>query len=85
MWHTFTSSHTLWTTTKTWLGVARSATCFTTQERARLDAIYCGWSTALAGCVFGFSVGFMIQSADRNFLISIWTKMLTKKKYLGVT
>jgi hypothetical protein len=73
---TFTSSHTLWTTTKTFVAAMASATCFTTSEKAWLSAIYNGWSTPVAGVVFGFSSGFFISTADRNFLIDMWTKML---------
>ncbi len=76
MKHTFTSSHTLWTVTKTWLTTAASATCFTTQERARMTKIYqgCNTGTLLA---MGFSSGTWISCDDRNYLIKIWTRMLT--------
>ena len=78
MHSTFTSSHTLWATTKTWLSTARSATCYTTSEMAALERIYTGNSAS-----HGFSAGTSIHTADRNFLIAMWTKMLTAKNYLG--
>jgi len=70
---TYTSSHTLWTTTKTWLSTARSATCFTTAQRATLESIYRG-----EGGTHGFSSGTWIHTSDRNFLIDIWTQMMTE-------
>ena len=77
MKQTFTSSHTLWTTTGTWLSTARSATCFTTCEKAQLEAIYCGSAGSLLSPINGFSSGTWISTKDRNFLIKIWTRMLT--------
>lgn len=76
----FTSSHTLWTATKTWLNTARSATCWTTTEKAALERIYTGNGGTPT---HGFSSGSFIHNADRNYLIKMWTKMLTTKNYLG--
>lgn len=70
---TYTSSHTLWTTTKTWLSTARSATCFTTAQRATLEGIYCG-----KGGTHGFSSGTWITTAERNYLIDIWTQQMVE-------
>jgi hypothetical protein len=78
MKQTFTSSHTLWTTTKTWLSTARSATCFTTCQKAQLEAIYRGSAGSLLSPINGFSSGSWISTADRNYLINIWTQMLTE-------
>jgi hypothetical protein len=78
MHSTFTSSHTLWTTTKTWLATARSATCYTTTEKSRLDMIYQGNTST-----HGFSSGVYITTADRNHLEKAWVKMLNSKNYLG--
>lgn len=85
MHYTFTSSHTLWTVTGTWLTTAASATCFTTQEKARLSAIYNGSAGSLLSPINGFSSGSWISNHDRNFLIAMWTKMLTAKRYLGTS
>ena len=77
MKHTFTSSHTLWTVTKTWLQTAASATCFTTQEKARMTKIYQGVNTGTIFGTSGFSTGTWITCDDRNYLMKIWTRMLT--------
>jgi predicted CDP-diglyceride synthetase/phosphatidate cytidylyltransferase len=74
---TFTNSHTLWATTKTWLATAASATCFTTQEKARMTKIYQGVNTGTICGIAGFSTGVFISSEDRNYLIKIWVRMLT--------
>jgi len=80
MHSTFTSSHTLWSTTATWLSTARSATCYTSREMAALERIYTGNGGTPT---HGFSSGSFIHTADRNFLIKCWIKMLTQKRYLG--
>jgi hypothetical protein len=73
MRQTFTSSHTLWTTTKTWLSTARSATCYTTTEKARLEGIYRGMRSG-----HGFSSGSYISVQERNVLLKAWTIMLVR-------
>lgn len=78
MHSTFTVSHTLWSTTATWLTTARSATCYTTVEKERLDKIYQGDTASR-----GFSTGSYITREDVMFLIKAWTKMLDSKNYLG--
>jgi hypothetical protein len=75
---TFTSSHTLWSTVNTFMLTAKSATCWTTQEKARFEAIQHGIKTG-----HGLSGGSYITTEDRNILIKMWTKMLNSKNYLG--
>ena len=74
MRQTFTSSHTLWTTAKTWLAAAASATCYTTVEKARLSGIYNGYRTG-----HGFSTGSFITTQERNVLLKAWTIMLVRR------
>jgi hypothetical protein len=71
---TFTSSHTLWATYKTFLAQMTSGTCYTTVEKARLLGIYNGWKTG-----HGFSSGSYITTQDRDYLINAMYTMFTKR------